>query len=365
MNAILNNTLFIALVFTAFAGLISGTYAVPRKLITAWEEENIWFVFFIFGCLILPVITILLLSPDILKVIPKIPAPYIITLVTGGLFFGVGQVCFSSAFKFIGIGINFVLNISIGTALTALAGLTQVPSLIFTQYGLLQISGVLAFLIAVVLGSLACVSKNKNNLVSQTTKNTPKTSSILIGISLSLMAGIGSACQGSSYVISNPIVSGIAQSLGYSTLSSNLLSWIIIFTAAVIPNTAYFLCIMIKNKTLKNLRSGKTLIYYFYIIVMSIFYWVPMIIFTSASIIIGGVLAPTIAWPLFMVFIILTSNMWSFIYGEWENATVNSIIKIWASITIFICAISLFSYSAIVKNDTHGLNKIETSKIHR
>lgn len=243
--------------------------------------------------------------------------------------------------------------------MTALAGLTQVPSLIFTQYGLLQICGVLAFLIAVIFGSLAGVSKNKNNLDSQTVKMPKKKFSIIIGISLSLMAGIGSACQGSSYVVSNPTVSEIAKFFGYSILSANLLSWIIIFTAAAIPNIVYFLFIMLKNKTLRNISSGTTLIYYFYIIVMSIFYWIPIVFFTSASMIIGGALAPTIAWPLFMVFIILTSNLWSFIYGEWKNASLNSIIKMWTSITIFICAISLFSYSAIVKNNTNSLNKIE------
>lgn len=365
MISVLKNTLFITLIFTAFAGLINGTYAVPRKFVTSWEEENIWFIFFIFGCFILPVSTILILSPDIVKIIPEIPLSYILTLVVGGLFFGIGQLFFSLAFKFIGMGINFVLNISIGTALTALAGLAQVPSLIFTQYGMLQISGILAFFVAVIFGALASASKSKSRLDVQPIKMIQNRSYMIIGISLSLMAGIGSACQGSSYVISNPTVSGIAKSLGYSTLSANLLSWIIIFTAAAIPSTVYFLFLMFKNKTLKNLGSSKTLIYYPYIIIMSTLYWFSVVLFTSASIIIGGALAPTITWPLFMVFIILTSNLWSFIYGEWKNATVNSIIKIWASIIIFICAISLFSYSAIVKNDTHDLNKIEALKIHR
>ena len=281
MNGILSNTLFIALIFTAFSGLISGSYSTMGKFITAWEEENMWFVvLFLLGLLILPVATVvLLLSPDVLKIIPEIPILYLAILIFGVSLFSIGQLCFALAFKFIRMGINLVLIISIGTALTALAGLLQSPSLIFTRYGILQIAGILAFLIAAILSSLTSNSRNKNNSVPQEPGTTRKTSSVIMGIILSLTAGIvGSACKGSFYVLGNPAISEIAKPLG-SVLSANLLSCTIIFVAAAVQTTIYFLYLMLKNKSLKNLSSGKTIIYYLYTLIIGVFYWFPIVLY--------------------------------------------------------------------------------------
>ncbi len=71
--------------------------------------------------------------------------------------------------------------------------------------------------------------------------------------------------------------------------------------------------------------------------------------FSEASIVVGGNLAPMITWPLFMVFIILVSNFWGWVTGEWKNAGRKAISYIWLSVVVFVIAIIVFSISSTQK----------------
>jgi len=82
---------------------------------------------------------------------------------------------------------------------------------------------------------------------------------------------------------------------------------------------------------------------------MGVGYWGSLVFFSKASEVIGGDLAPTIAWPLFMVFIILTSNLWSWKSREWEHAGRSAGMKMFVSLALFVVAIVVFSYSSVLK----------------
>jgi hypothetical protein len=93
---------------------------------------------------------------------------------------------------------------------------------------------------------------------------------------------------------------------------------------------------------------------------MGVGYWGSLVFFSKASEVIGGDLAPTIAWPLFMVFIILTSNLWSWKSREWEHAGGNAVSKMIVSLVLFVVAIVVFSYSSALKpqseEDRHDIH---------
>ncbi len=79
---------------------------------------------------------------------------------------------------------------------------------------------------------------------------------------------------------------------------------------------------------------------------MGVGFWGSLVFFSQASNVIGGDLAPTIAWPLFMVFIILTSNFWSWKSDEWKNAGTKASRRMIFSLALFVVAIIVFSISS-------------------
>ena len=361
------NVLVTALILTIIAGFINGSFATPTKYMGKWKPETTWFIFSFSGMLILPLITIFILDPNIISILRQTTFyPTILTIIIGGVAFGIGQICFALAFRLIGLGLNFVVNISIGTACAALVGLVQNPKLFGTGYSYLQILGVIIFIIAVIIGTVAGAARDKNKKANGIKEHTEdkshiKTGYVVLGIILAVIAGIGSACQGASYVLANPAIVKVAETSGASGLAANTIAWVILFSFAFVPYMLYFLFLNIKNRSFGGLAASGSGKYWFYIILMGIGYWGSLVVFSGANSIIGGKLGPTIAWPLFMVFIILTSNFWGWVSGEWKRAGAIAITRIWFSIILFIIAIVVFSYSVVLKPS--GITTIEVVKV--
>ncbi len=134
------------------------------------------------------------------------------------------------------------------------------------------------------------------------------------------------------------------------------------FFAAGLPNIIYFLVKNIQNNTLSTFGTSGTGKYWFYVILMAIGSWFSVVLFCKANLVIGGDLAVTIAWPLFMVFIILTSNFWSFVSGEWKSAGGKAIKMISASIALFVVAVIVFAASSSIQPKDNG--SIHTAAAH-
>ena len=349
------STLVIALILTVLAGFFNGSFATPTKYMDKWKEENIWLFFPLLTFLILPWIYIFIIAPNILSIIAQINFySQILPLIIGGVVFGIGMVCFSVAFRLIGLGLNFVVNISIGTACTALIGLVQNPHLFGSGYSYLQILGVIIFIIAVILGAAAGGARDKNKKAHgakehSEDKSHVKTGYVVLGVVLATAAGIGSACQGVTYVITNPAIVEVAKASGVGGLAANSVAWIILFSCACVPYVLYFLFLNIKNRSFGCFSVSGTGKYWIFLLIMGLTYWFSLVFFSGANSIIGGKLGPTIAWPLFMVFIILTSNFWGWVSGEWKDAGAKAIKRIWISIILFVVAVVVFSYSVMLK----------------
>jgi L-rhamnose-H+ transport protein len=63
-----------------------------------------------------------------------------------------------------------------------------------------------------------------------------------------------------------------------------------------------------------------------------------MVSYSKATEILGS-LGPIIAWPLFMIFIILVSNFWGVKHGEWQHASRGAKRKMFFSVGLLILAI--------------------------
>lgn len=345
-------TVLLALLFVLFAGFINGSFAAPMKYMIKWEEENIWFIFSFWGFLILPWLSIYVMAPNTLSVLYAVPSKLLWTIILGGIGFGLGQIAFALSFRYIGIGLAFVINISMGTSGSALIPLLWHKGIMGTTYSYLQILGIVVFVLAVSLGTAAGAARdrNKKNIAeSETGKKTKKIKPgmLLFGFILAIIAGAGSVCQGVTYIWANPTVSKIAAAqFNVAGLASDTITWVVIFSSAWIPYVIYFFILNLKNKSLAKIGTKGSSIYWLLTILMGIGFWGSLIFFSKASEVIGGDLAPTVAWPLFMVFIILTSNFWSWKSGEWENAGPAALNRMITSLLLFVAAIIVFSISS-------------------
>ncbi len=354
-----------ALALVLIAGFINGSFATPMKYMVKWEEENTWFAFSFWGFLILPWVSILFMCPNTPEVVSGLPSKLFWTIILGGLAFGLGQICFVLAFRYIGIGLAFVVNISMGTAGSALIPIFWHKGILGTTYSYVQLIGILVFIFAVCFGAAAGAARDRMKKAGSESVAESKTKKIepgklILGTILAILAGAGSVAQGITYIWANPTVSKIAEErFGSTELASDTIAWVLIFSAAWLPYVLYFLYLSLKKRSLKHLSFAGTGMYWIFIVLMGVGFWGSLIFFSKASGIIGGDLAPTVAWPLFMVFIILTSNFWSWKSGEWHGAGSTAFKRMTISLVLFVVAIIVFSFSSGLqpKDDDETVDK--------
>ncbi|MFA4973900.1 MAG: L-rhamnose/proton symporter RhaT, partial [bacterium] len=277
----------IALALVLIAGVINGSFATPMKYMVRWEEENTWFAFSFWGFLILPWLSILLMGHDVMSVVKALPPDILTAMVAGGIAFGLGQIAFALSFRYIGIGLAFVINISMGTAGSALIPILWHKGVMGTPYSYAQLIGIAIFVLAVCLGTAAGVARDRNKAGAQEAEGRTKKiepGKLVLGVVLAIIAGAGSVAQGVSYIWANPTVQKIAtEQFGLGQLTSGVIAWVIIFSAAWIPYVLYFIFLNIKKRSFSKLALPGTGKYWLLAVLMGVGFWGSLIFFSKAS----------------------------------------------------------------------------------
>lgn len=340
--------IFLALLLVIVAGVINGSFALPTKHMKNWNNENIWLNFSFWGFLILPWLSVWMISHNVFHIFSLLPARMLWIMALGGVCFGLGQICFAFALRILGLGLAFVINIGLGTAgSTLLPILLWHKNLLNTPYAYAILIGVGLFVVGVLLGMLAGNARDKMRATSDVVADKPQSKSLLLlGLLLGVLAGVGSICQALTYIYVNPSISSFAIThFNASSLVAFNITWVGIFTGAFVPYMLYFLVLNFKNKSFKNFKVANTGKYWMYAFIMGTFFWMSLIFFSKASQELGGDLAPVIAWPMFMIFIILTSNFLGWLSKEWKSCGVKAAVRMHASIFFLIIAVFVFAYA--------------------
>ncbi len=104
---------------TAGAGGINGSYAIPTKHVKRWSFESTWLIFSLVTFLLGPWFFMWIYSPNLSHIISfcsSIPSNVFVILAIGGFLFGCGQIGFAWALERIGMGLAFVINISLSVS---------------------------------------------------------------------------------------------------------------------------------------------------------------------------------------------------------------------------------------------------------
>jgi L-rhamnose-H+ transport protein len=297
------------------AGLMNGSYAFPIKYMKHWEDENIWLVFSPIAFLLMPWICLYLMDHHFFDLLIRIPHSIILVLALGGFLFGIGMIVFTYSLRFVGLGVSFMLNISSSTVIATLLPIIWMePKKLFSWFGFAEIAALFFFCIAIVMSYLASLHKSCKTVIGN---RTVLKSHALYGVLLGIFSGVLTSAQGFSYAYATASIKKII--INFSDMILMTIPWIMIFSAAFIPYFFYFLFKGVKNKSLINIVSKGYLNYYTLCVIMGMLYFGSLVIFSRASSSFGQ-MGVVVAWPMLMIFIILTSNIWSFVQKEWNGA---------------------------------------------
>ncbi|MCX8514049.1 MAG: hypothetical protein ORN24_00605, partial [Burkholderiales bacterium] len=146
-----------------------------------------------------------------------------------------------------------------------------IPIILNSQAKLLSHLGFAVFSCSV----LAIIGLSVNYFAAKSKHATSKTSrsnGFIFGCTISILCGLTTAGQNITLSLASNI-HVMALNSGLSSLTASSIIWPIFFSAAAVPFVLFMLYQNIKNKSLHNFIQPATLIYYFYIVLMS-FLWV-------------------------------------------------------------------------------------------
>lgn len=303
----------LSILYVVFAGIINGSFALPTKKIKHWRFENIWLNYAFWSFLFLPWLILYLMSPHAFLVYQQASSDVIGIMLIGGFLFGVGQVCFALSLNMIGLGLGFVINIGLGTGLGFMLPLILLhPEKMFTSPGILTLLGTVFIILGLIYSFFA------GRLRDQKKTQNSDGQYFQLGVLLAIVAGIFSAGENFTFAATHSLQKA-ALGLGMSTFSSANVMWPGFLLASFLPYLIYMFILHFKNNSFQYYRLNTLVKYTPLAFLMAVCWYGSLMIYSKASLMIGE-LGPVIAWPLFMVMIILSSNFWSWHSGEWDKA---------------------------------------------
>jgi L-rhamnose-H+ transport protein len=303
------------------AGILNGSFATPMKYAKFWKWENIWSVWAVVGMLLFPWFMVYVTVPHMVTFYQQVGAQQILLLVGFGVGFGLAQIFFGLGIAALGIALNFAIAIGLSTVLGSLVPLVALHSkMIPTPKGMIIILGVALMLLGIVFCAAAGRHKEKAMQSSGQgqQEGAGKRMSFKAGLIICILAGLGSPLINFGLAFGEPLKSLAAQ-VGVSLRSQANVIWAPLVTASLVPYLIYCAYLWKKNQTARLFFHSGTGINWVLGAMMGVLWFGSTVIYGAATAQLAG-LGPILGWPLFMSSIIITSNVWGFVTGEWKTA---------------------------------------------
>jgi L-rhamnose-H+ transport protein len=319
------------IVILLIAGVTNASFTMPMKYARKWAWENIWLAWTVFALVVLPLATALVTIPN-LSMVYRSATPNIILEVFGfGAGWGVAQVFFGIAVDMIGITLAF--SVVLGTS-AAVGSLIPMVSLHRASLSSKAGYAVLGSIALILLGVMLCAAAGRIREGSSAhSTSSPKRNSH--GLLLAVLCGLLASFMNFGVAFGTPLVE-VARSFGASRLNAINAIWLPLLLAGAVPNVAYCLWLLKRNRSGIRYQVGRS--HWALAAIMAVFWFGSTVLYGRA---VGqlGTWGPILGWPLFMSLIVITATMLGMITGEWKDCGPLPIRIQWTGVTVLVLAI--------------------------
>ena len=330
------------------SGVMNGFFTLPMRFLGRWQWENVWSLFIIVACLLLPALLISLTAPDSWPVLASSPSHAVWVAILTGFAWGFGSIMFGQSVSAIGISLANTFVLAISSILGSLLPLL-IPSAarLFEPTGRRIAAGVLIEIVGIVLcgraGSLRekavgiGASAGRGDLVG---KARP------LGVALLLVMGSGvlSAVFNVGFTLAQPIADH-GRSAGLSQFASTNLIWFIILAAGSIANLGFCIYLLARNGSVLKFRQSGSGRLYSLTLVMGLLWGGSIFVYGAAAPRLGR-LGTSIGWPLSLAMGLLTANAIGLALGEWKTAPRPARSWMFSGIAVLLVAIVVLSFAS-------------------
>jgi L-rhamnose-H+ transport protein len=296
------------------AGLLNGSFAVPIKTARVWKFHHIWALHSLLAMVAMPWAVALYAVPNLRGILSSVPGRGWLILTALGLLFGLGSLLYGVAVDLLGIALGFAIQLGLSIVLGALELRLMSGSIaLHTARDAVYLLGLALMVVGVVLCAQAGGAKSAQPGASGARFRKGLVIAIVGGI-LAPTLGLGIE-YGTKLLAADP--AGAAANRGFN--NQIYLAWAVFLSVSAIVQGGYCAYRVVNERATSVFVSPGARLDALQVLGMSTL-WISSIYVYGRSVFALGRLGASLGWPIFIAFIILTSNAWGAILGEWKGA---------------------------------------------
>jgi L-rhamnose-H+ transport protein len=347
----MNLSILTGILLIALGAFSSGSFAVPFGKIKGWSWETYWMVFSLGAYIIFPLIACLIFAPGFLLIIKETPSGTLITVFLLGALYGVGNLSFGLALRYLGLSLGYALSLGlmlgIGTLIPpAIDGRLQV--MMQGKGGTMLILGIIVACVGIALSAWSGILKDKT--VSDAKKQESIGEFNLIkGAMAAVLVGFTGSAMSLGFEQGNPI-SEIAAKEGVDPLFTMMPMMIILFAGTFVTTICWCIYLGTKNDSLKNYlhaSTSKILTWnYLYGLLAGLLWFSQFIVYGMGKSKMGPFTFTS--WGILMALTIVFATVWGLFRKEWKGAPTRIYVLMILSLLIIIASSFLIGISGSV-----------------
>ncbi|MCE5308002.1 MAG: hypothetical protein LLG20_10175 [Acidobacteriales bacterium] len=317
-----------------FAGIVGGSVLAPMKFVRGWKWEHTWLLY---------VFCAYFLSPWLMAfaTVPHLGAVYVagdwgVVLPTAlfGFLWGCSLVFYGVAYDIVGLSLTSGIILGASVALGSLLPLTVLHTEQAKSANPLAIAAADTVMLAGVL--LCAWAGDLREKVQSQAVSRPRDPRFRTGILICLAAGVVSTAFNMALVWGAPLARH-AERLGADPFYAANAIWSISASVGSLPSLALTMIKIGRNNSWRGYLGGKAGRNISLCVFMGVMWICGTALYGSAAGILGP-LGPVIGWPIYMSSMILASNFWGWLTGEWKHVSGRPVRLMFLGIGIQILA---------------------------
>ena len=322
------------------AGLMSGSCMLPSKFVRAWKWENVWLVFSVVSLVIIPWILAVAFVGRLFETYRVLTLQQFAIPMLLGAGWGIAQILFGVSVKRLGLGIAYAIIVGLGAVLGTLVPLFVQQRALTNEHALrLILSGVVVMSIGIFLTAWSGQIKERAAAVHQR----PPHGSYFAAIFLAVLCGLMAPMLNYSFAFGQDIAKA-AVSFGNQPVHAAYAVWPVALAGGLVPNAAYSLWLLVKNRTWALFRSTPP--DFLRSSLMGVL-WMGAFGLYGMSATYLGALGTSVGWGLLQIFMIMTATMAGVLTGEWKHACRSARLFLGSGIAGLTVAIVLLAASSV------------------
>jgi L-rhamnose-proton symport protein RhaT len=321
--------LWLGIVLTLFAGLLSGNCMLPMKFARRWPWENTWLVFSVVSLVILPWALAFVLVNDVGSVYAALPASAFVAPLGFGAGWGIAQVLFGLSIARLGLALGYAIIVGLGAVLGTLVPLfVKDREVIGTGRGSLILAGVAIMVLGIAVSARAGKAR-------ESSAERPVSGRYAAALAIAVLCGLMAPMLNYAFAFGQSIADEAVRQ-GASPQAAGYSVWPIALVGGLIPNAGYSVWLLTRNGTWNQFRGAGSPDVWLGCL-MGVFWMGAFAIYGVSSVYLGA-LGTSVGWALFQIFMIMTANLSGVLTGEWKSAPARAKRGLWMGLALLAAA---------------------------